>query len=199
MSQTLLFCDLDLQFQGHCWPLKGQIFAISSHFAPVLIYRKLDHPMAGVYNTYIYVFCKHEIWPWSSSLMVIRRPPKYLTEAIFGLFGDIFTLIEKNIIATLLNFTGYIHSHKILPGNIFGPILKNKMAAMGIFSTFSKDFCWPSRAKGITGRDIKIAGCFLVQNLDSEYFWPHFEKQDGRHGRFFVSHEKCLCLPYYWS
>ena len=32
------------------------------------------------------------------------------------------------------------------------------MAAMGIFSTFSKDFCWPSRAKGIIVRDLKFAG-----------------------------------------
>ena len=40
---------------------------------------------------------------------------------------------EKNIIASLLKFAGYIHSHKILPGNIFGLILKNKMAAMGVF------------------------------------------------------------------
>ena len=53
MPQTLLFCDLDLQFQGHWWPLKGQILAIFSHFGPVLIYTKLDHPMAGIYNTYI--------------------------------------------------------------------------------------------------------------------------------------------------
>ena len=35
---------------------------------------------------------------------------------------------EKNIIASLLKFAGYIHSHKILPGNIFGLILKNKVA-----------------------------------------------------------------------
>ena len=56
---------------------------------------------------------------------------------------------EKNIIATLLKFTGYIHNHKILPGNIFGLILKKKRATTGIFSTFSKDSCWPSRAKGI--------------------------------------------------
>ena len=28
---------LDLQFQGHWWPLKGQILAIFSHFGPVLI------------------------------------------------------------------------------------------------------------------------------------------------------------------
>ena len=41
MPPTLLFCYRDLQFQGHWWPLKG------------LIYRKLDHPMAGIYNTYI--------------------------------------------------------------------------------------------------------------------------------------------------
>ena len=46
MPRMLLFCDLDLQFQGHWWPLKGQILIIFSHFGPVLIYRKLDHPMA---------------------------------------------------------------------------------------------------------------------------------------------------------
>ena len=60
MPRTLLFCDLDLQFQGHWWPLKGQILAISSHFGPVLIYRKLDHPMGGIYRIiHIYVLCKH--------------------------------------------------------------------------------------------------------------------------------------------
>ena len=49
----------------------------------------------------------------------------------------------------------------MLPGNIFGLILKNKMTATGtpvVFSTLSKDFCWPSRAKGIIGRDLKFAG-----------------------------------------
>ena len=40
---------------------------------------------------------------------------------------------EKNIIASRLKFAGYIHSHKILPGNIFGLILKNEMAATGVF------------------------------------------------------------------
>ena len=39
---------------------------------------------------------------------------------------------KKSIIASLLKFAGYIHNHKILPGNNFGLILKNKMAAMGI-------------------------------------------------------------------
>ena len=39
---------------------------------------------------------------------------------------------EKNIIASLLKFAGYIHNHKLLPGNIIGLILKNKMAATGV-------------------------------------------------------------------
>ena len=69
---------------------------------------------------------------------------------------------KKNIyIASLLKFAGYIHNHKILPGNIFGLILKNKMAATGVFSIFSKDFWWPSRAKGIIGRDLKFARSVL--------------------------------------
>ena len=70
----------------------------------------------------------------------------------------IITALTKNIIASLLKFAGYSHNHNILPGNIFGLILKNKMAAKGVFSPFSKDFCWPSRAKGIIGRDLKFAG-----------------------------------------
>ena len=65
---------------------------------------------------------------------------------------------EKNIIARLLKDAGCIHNHKILPGNIFGLILKNKMAARDIYSTLSKDFCSPSRTKGIIGRDLKFAG-----------------------------------------
>ena len=52
-ATNVIFCDLDLQFQGHWWPLKGLILAIFSHFGPVLIYRKLDHPMGGIYNSYI--------------------------------------------------------------------------------------------------------------------------------------------------
>ena len=65
---------------------------------------------------------------------------------------------EKNIIASLLNFAGYIHSHKILPGNIFGLILKKQDGCHGRFSTLNKDVWWPSRAKGIIGRDLKFAG-----------------------------------------
>ena len=50
---------------------------------------------------------------------------------------------EKKIIASLLKFTGYIHNHKILPGNIFGLILKNKMAAMGVFRLSARTFGGP--------------------------------------------------------
>ena len=32
------------------------------------------------------------------------------------------------------------------------------MAARDIYSTLNMDFCWPSRAKGIIGRDLKFAG-----------------------------------------
>ena len=53
MPRMLLFGDLDLQSQGHWWPRKGQILAMFLHFGPVLIYRKSDHPMAGIYNIYI--------------------------------------------------------------------------------------------------------------------------------------------------
>ena len=65
---------------------------------------------------------------------------------------------KKNIIASLLKIAGFIHNHKVLPGNIFGRILKYKMATRDVYSTLSKDFCWPSRAKGIIGRDLKFAG-----------------------------------------
>ena len=50
---------------------------------------------------------------------------------------------KKNIIASLLKFAGYIHNHKILPGNIFGLILKNKMAARDVYATLNKDFVGP--------------------------------------------------------
>ena len=67
-------------------------------------------------------------------------------------------LYRKNIIASLLKFAGYINNHEMLPGNIFVLILKNKMAARDVCSTLNKDFCWPPRAKGIIGGDLKFAG-----------------------------------------
>ena len=38
----------------------------------------------------------------------------------------------KGIIGRDLKFAGYVHYYKILNGNIFGLILKNNMAAMGV-------------------------------------------------------------------
>ena len=52
-QECYCFVTLTFQFQGQWLPLKGQILAIFSHFGPVLKYRKLDHPMGGIYNTYI--------------------------------------------------------------------------------------------------------------------------------------------------
>ena len=42
------------------------------------------------------------------------------------------------------------------------------MAARDVYSTLSKDFCWPSRGKGILGRDLKFAGYVL------DMFWNIF-------------------------
>ena len=77
-------------------------------------------------------------------------PPPQCIERFHGYHSN-----KKNI-ASLLKFARYIHDHKILLGNIFGLILKNKMAARDVYSTLNKDFCWPSRAKGIIGRDLKF-------------------------------------------
>ena len=42
------------------------------------------------------------------------------------------------------------------------------MAARDVYSTLRKDFCWPSRAKGIIGRDLKFAG-----------YVPHYKMLTG--------------------
>ena len=59
---------------------------------------------------------------------------------------------EKNIIASLLKFAGYIHSPKMLPH------FEKQDGRHRRFSTLNKDFWWPSIAKGIIGRDLKFAG-----------------------------------------
>ena len=38
MPRMLLFCDFDLQSQGHWWPLKGQILAIFSHLMLTILH-----------------------------------------------------------------------------------------------------------------------------------------------------------------
>ena len=57
------------------------------------------------------------------------------SEVIHLLYYYLLSLQQKkNIIASLLKFAGYIHNHKILPGNIFGLILKNKTATRDVYS-----------------------------------------------------------------
>ena len=64
----------------------------------------------------------------------MHRPGAFITINTVYAFGC-YCSNKKNIIASLLKFAGYIHSHKVLPGNIFGLILKNKMAARDVYST----------------------------------------------------------------
>ena len=45
----------------------------------------------------------------------------------------------QGIIGRLLQFSGYIDNHKILPGNIFGLILKKQDGRRGCFSAFSTE------------------------------------------------------------
>ena len=71
---------------------------------------------------------------------------------------DRYSCNKQKIIASLLKFAGYIHNHKILPGKKFGLILKNKVATRDVYLILNKDFCWPSRAKGLIGRYLKFTG-----------------------------------------
>ena len=44
------------------------------------------------------------------------------------------------------------------------------MATRDVYSTLSKDFCWPSRGKGIIGRDLKFAGYVHYKILTGNIF-----------------------------
>ena len=56
------------------------------------------------------------------------------TTGVFQLFqqGVFWPSRTKSIIGRDLKFAGYVNHYKIMTGNIFGLILKNKMAAMGV-------------------------------------------------------------------
>ena len=60
--------------------------------------------MAGIYNIYIYMssVSMQKFDLEALQLKVIHRLPKYLTQTIFGLFGDIFTLNADYIAWELL-------------------------------------------------------------------------------------------------
>ena len=69
---------------------------------------------------------------------------------------------NEKIITARLKVARYIRNPKILPGNIFGLISKNKMVVRGVFLSFSKEFCWPSRAKDIIDRHLNFASHYKI-------------------------------------
>ena len=97
----------------------------------------------------------------------------------------------QGIIGRHLKFSGYIHNHKILPGNI-----EKQDGHHGRFSTFSKEFCWPSRTKGIIGRDLKFAGYVHHYKILTENIFGLILKNKMAATAFLFSREKCLDFPY---
>ena len=64
---------------------------------------------------------------------------------------EIFSLHSRGqgITGRLLKFAGYIYNRKILPENIFGLILKNKMAATGVFRLLARSFVGPLEQRAL--------------------------------------------------
>ena len=73
------------------------------------------------------------------------------------------------------------------------------MAARDVYSTLNKDFCLPSRGKGIIGRDLKFAGYVPHYKILTGNIFGLILKNKMAATGASVSHEKCLYLPYYWS
>ena len=83
----------------------------------------------------------------------------------------------------------------MLPGNIFGLILKNKMAARDVYSTYSKDFCWPTRAQGIIGNDLKFAEYVPDYKILTRNIFGLILKNKMATTGFFLSVIKVLISP----
>ena len=110
----------------------------------------------------MFSYCIHRIASGGYYGFCFVKPPLHCVERFHR-----YRSKEKNIIARLHKFAGSSHNHKILPGNIFCLILKNKMAATCVFSTFSKEFCWPSQICRV---------CSSLQNIDIGIFLASFSK-----------------------
>ena len=81
----------------------------------------------GIFNGFFY-HCIHQIASGRYyGFYFVMLPPPQCVEKFHHCFSD-----KKNIIDRLRKFPGYIHNCKMLPGNIFGLIVKKKMAATGI-------------------------------------------------------------------
>ena len=73
-------------------------------------------------------------------------------------------LTTKKITARLFKFTGYIHNRKILPGNIFGLILKNKMAATVVFFRLSaRSFVGPLEQRVLQAEISHLQDVFIIK------------------------------------
>ena len=69
----------------------------------------------------------------------------------------------------------------------FWPHFEKQDGHYGRFSTFSKEFCWPPRTKGIIGRNLKFTGyVHHYKILTENIFGLILKKQDGHHGRFIL-------------
>ena len=107
--------------------------------------KSLFYCFSMVLNLY---FAPAFLYPWDSIQWILWTMHEYAATVVCRDF--LVTCLEARV-GRLLKFSGYIHNHKILPGNIFSLILRR-------FLTFSKEFCWPSRTKVIIVRDLKYAG-----------------------------------------
>ena len=75
----------------------------------------------------------------------------------------------QGIIGRFLKFAGCIHNHKILRVNIFGLILKNKMATTvgtGVFRLSARSFVGPLEQRVLYLEISNLRICSSLQNLD---------------------------------
>ena len=56
-------------------------------------------------------------------------------------------------------------------GIYFWPHFEKQDGRHGHFSTFSKEFCWPSRTKEIIGRDLKFTGYVHHYNIFTKHIF----------------------------
>ena len=84
---------------------------------------------------FVFAMQKHYLFfcERSSSFSLILKNKMAARDVYLTLYKDFcWPSRAKDIISTDLIFAGYVPHYKILTGNIFGLILKNKMAATGV-------------------------------------------------------------------
>ena len=63
---------------------------------------------------------------------------------------------------------------------------------MGIFRLSERSFVGTLEQRVLWVEISNLQDMFIITKIDWKYFWPHFEKQDGRHGRFFLVMKSAL-------